>query len=126
MNMLKLDLSTAKPLRPRYRCRRPHRTVTGQNLAKATRGARERAELAAEYVRGGLSILDPTVVLVARIFGVSVPMIRAALDGLECSTVTPATGALWSQMTPAEKREFVRANTAEVRRIFDAVTEPAG
>jgi DeoR/GlpR family transcriptional regulator of sugar metabolism len=79
----------ATPARPRSR--RPHRLVTARNLAKATRSKRARAYLAANWVRDGATIVNRTVALASRVFGVSQQTIHTALDDLEQKTApTPA------------------------------------
>ena len=82
MNVLKMKPSV-RPKRPR-----PHIVITGENLAKAKRGPRERGFLAASHVLGSLVIVQPTIRLAARIFKVSVPTVAAAVAELEATTVT--------------------------------------
>jgi hypothetical protein len=55
--------------------------VTGQHIAKATvnYGPQQRADDAARWLRGELSI-KPTVALAARTFGVSVPLVVEARE----------------------------------------------
>jgi hypothetical protein len=87
---------------------RRHRTISGQTLAK-TRSLepRERADQAARWVVGSLTIAKPTVALAALVFGVCEALVREEIReleaddsptvevpcGLNSSTTSFATGA---------------------------------
>ena len=111
----------AAPVRPRSR--RPHIVLTAQNLAKASRSKGELTCLAAGYVRGGVTVTQPTIALASRIFGVSHTAIKTALDELEQDSVaTPAIDGIWVAVTPAERADFVKTHLAEIWRLVDVAT----
>jgi hypothetical protein len=79
-------------------------------------------------MRGWLT-LEPTLALAARSFGVSVPLIRAAVAELEASAPAPAPSAddpdlayAWALATAEERAAFVRANLLQVWDTLEAVT----
>jgi hypothetical protein len=69
-------------------------------------------------MRGGLTIVEPTAVLAAHAFDVSVPTINDALDELDSIEISSG----WTAMTPADRADFVKANLAEIWRIVDRAT----
>jgi hypothetical protein len=115
-------LKTAATVHPRQPRRHLH--ITGENLAKARRGARERAFLAAHWVCNALTLTNPTVRLAARTFGVSVPMVTAMVTKLQAVTVaTPATiDAVWACMSAADRDQFCRDHLADLWERFDRAT----
>lgn len=94
---------------PRKR-RQPHVVLSAQNIARSKPSARERARLAALWVRGDLTITRPPVVLAAHAFDVSASAIYDAIDELDDIELVSPRAA----MTPADKVDFVKA----IGRIF--------
>jgi hypothetical protein len=94
--------------------RRPHITLSGRNLAHASRGCAERAYLAAAWIRGGLTISRPTVALAARVFHANGGAINDALDAFAGTETTSAFGNIWVAMTPNERADFFRGHLTEV------------
>jgi hypothetical protein len=112
----------AKPHKPA----RPHITISAQNVAKATRGARERGYLSAGWVRGEVSLIEPTIALAARVFGVSIPTVRDALDELkDVPIAVPSFDDVWLAKTSTERDAFVRKHAEELWMRFDRVTAAA-
>jgi hypothetical protein len=100
--------------------------LTGQSLAKKRRGPRARARLAAKWVLGWLT-LEPTIRLAARMFGVSEPLVRAAVAEFVANAgPDPAPAAdlarIWTLATAEERATFVRANLLQVWDTLEAVT----
>lgn len=108
------------PVRPRKR--QPHLVLTAMNIAHASRGARERAFLAATWIRGGLTISEPTVALAARVFNANGGVIRDALDELAGTETTSAFGSIWAAMTPTERADFFRDHITEAWTALEMAT----
>lgn len=120
MNLAFAPKAFVRPKNPRV-----HILLTAENVAKATRGARERAYLAASWVLGSLTIIDPTVRLAARTFGVSVPTVRTAIADLKATTSNSEPtriDQIWSSMSPIERSGFARRHLDELWAIFDHAT----
>ena len=107
---------------PPPRKRRPHLILTARNIAHASRGTRERAYLAATWIRGGLTIIKPTVALAARVFNANGGAICDALDELAGTETTSALGNIWAVMTPIERADFFRGHLTEVWTALEMVT----
>jgi hypothetical protein len=60
--------------------------ITFQSVAKARHTKRERARLAAQWVANQLTIVDPTVTLAVKVFGVSQPLVNQELAKLSSKT----------------------------------------
>ena len=121
MNVLKYSLPNPAVL-PRRTCR--HLVITAENLAKAHRGARERAFLAAHWILGSLTITQPTVRSATRVFRVSKPTVDAAVAELKAAT-TAAPSMLedvWKQATPAERTALVSKHLNEMWHVFENAT----
>jgi hypothetical protein len=104
------------------KCARHHLTVTGWSIAKAERTPCERAELAARWVLGSLTVV-PTVTLAARVFGVSPPLVHEEVRYLKATTVAaPPIDHVWAVMTEAERDEFVGAHITDIWTRIDRLT----
>lgn len=117
---LKLVPASA-PVHPRKR-QPPHIILTAQNLAKAARSPRERALLAALWIRGGLTIAEPTVMLAARVFDVGPSTLHDAIDNLADTAITSAQDASWAAMTPTERADFCLTHLTEVWTALEMAT----
>jgi hypothetical protein len=102
--------------------RRLHMTVTGRSIAKAGRTPRDRAELAARWVLGSVTV-GPTVTLAARVFGVSLPLVSQKVRFLKANTVAaPPIEHVWAAMTEAERDAFVGINITDIWTRMDRLT----
>jgi hypothetical protein len=100
--------------------------VTGQHIAKATvtYGPQQRADDAARWLRGELSI-KPTVALAARTFGVSVPLVVEAREQHERRQRAKRCNGGIAVLSDSVLENMIRA--VGVDRIWHAVdklTEP--
>jgi hypothetical protein len=111
---------TVEPATPRKR--RPHIVLTGRNLAHADRGPWERAFLAAAWVRGGVTLTDPTLKMAAKVFDVSVATLGAALNQLAGTEHASAHDAIWAAMTPTERADLFRDHLTEVWTALEMAT----
>jgi hypothetical protein len=118
-----ISIASATPSLPvRPRSRRGRNTIAARVITLASRGKREQAYWAADWVRGGLAI-TPTLALAARVFGVSVAAVRAALTDLEASTeLEPAIDTLWARMTWSERDKFFTNHYDALRSCDDRIT----
>jgi hypothetical protein len=82
LNVLRNPSPPVNPLHPR-KVRHEPISITAQKLAKGKFGPRLRAQLAAAWINGDLTITDPTVALAARMFDVSAPTIADAIDNYD-------------------------------------------
>jgi hypothetical protein len=104
------------------KCARHHLTVTGWSIAKAERTPCERAELAARWLLGSLTI-EPTVTLAAQVFGVSLPLVRHKVRFFKANTVAAAPiDHVYAVMTEAERDAFVGAHITDIWTRIDRLT----
>jgi hypothetical protein len=100
-----------------------HCFITAMSIAKAHRDKAERADLAARWVTGNLTIRKPTPVLASKVFAVSPTMVREALRNASCPTV-PAIETAWTDALYRDREDFVRAHADELLSLIDRVTAP--
>jgi hypothetical protein len=123
MNVVKIVRPKSAPVHPRKPVR-PHITISGRSLAHATRGASERARLAAAWVNGDLDIVRPTIRLAAAVFNVSVPTINAVLETIPKSS-PESVDIAWNGLYGLDRDQFVRAHADEILLILDRITSKA-
>jgi hypothetical protein len=126
LQMLHINKSAAEPApntqRGLQKWPRRHETVTGWSIARAERKPYERAELAACWVLGSLTVV-PTVTLAARVFGVSQPLVHEEVRYLKATTVAaPPLDHVWALMTEAERDAFVGAHITDIWTRIDRLT----
>jgi hypothetical protein len=102
----------------------PHQIAVlhGQSIAKRHRTPRQSARLAAKWVRGGV-VVQPTVVMAARVFQVSAQLV--AQEVAKVKTAKPTAGnplvAAWDNATESERLVFVELVGAE--QVWDALVK---
>ena len=120
--MLQVTPPTTFERSVRLKVSRPHRTITGQALAKTpNREPRERAYQAARWVRGSLTINNPTLRMAAQTFGVCEALIRQAIRELEGTTFAPPP-IDWTGRSDADRDAFVGANLIDLWDRIDRLT----
>lgn len=121
-----LDRSPPSITRPALGQRRPRRSVQirGQYLAKArSHEPRERANLAAKWIAGSLTIVNPTARQAADLFGACEALIRAELKALEATTFAPTPiDSVWADLSDRERDGFVRDNLSDLWTRIDHLT----
>jgi hypothetical protein len=108
------------PVRPR-KAAQQHFVITGRNLAHTSRGARERAMLAAAWVRGRLTLVQPTVTQATKMFGVSQVTINAAVKMMPKGS-TSAANAVWGGMFGTDRDQFIHEHADEILASLDRLT----
>ena len=110
---------SVRPKQPRRHLDLPRKTSPRQPAARA------KGYLAAHWVLGSMTIVNPTIRLASYIFNVSIPTIRTAVAELKVTTddsEPTALGRIWSSMTPAERSAFARDDLSELRAAFERAT----
>jgi hypothetical protein len=99
--------------------------LTGQSIAKGARyrTPRQRAQIAANWVRGGVYV-QPTVTLAATVFGVSAKLVAEEVAKLQATTGTMPTAieALWDSLNDTERHHFARARLGFVWKALESAT----
>jgi hypothetical protein len=118
----KTSFSTTPPRRQLHP--RGPATVTGQSVAKRPRDPHSRAQLAAHWILGALTIQKPTARQAANLFGACEALIRRERRLLEATTSPPASRleAAWASASPAERAAFARGNLTPLWDLIDAAT----
>jgi hypothetical protein len=106
----------------------PVRTITGQSIAKADRGPRARAYLAAGWRLGTVKV-EPSIKLAAEVFGCSEQLVRKAVadqqeDALDdaVTTALDPVDSWWSGLSSADRDSFVRAHLLSIWDAIERVT----
>jgi hypothetical protein len=104
---------------------RSHIAISGQRIAKNHLDPRVRAELAASWVLGSLTVDRPTYRQASDAFGVCEALIREALRRLEATTTPPTSSidAVWDTLSAYGRDEFIRARFDEIWATLERVTD---
>ena len=115
-----LMLSASLPV-----ARQDTRTTRGISLATVSAyDARERARLAAWWVRGATD-LQRTSSNAAKIFKVSRTLVVAAKNGAKRAPCSDPPAKAWDRASAQARTTFLQANVDAVRRVLDGATAPA-
>jgi hypothetical protein len=110
---------------PSVRQPQRHTFITAQALAKGRFLKQERADLAARYTVGLLTIQDPTDTHAASIFDTSPTSIKKARARLDVRAA-PAIDTEWHRSLYRDREQFVRDHADEILKLLDRITAPAG
>jgi hypothetical protein len=94
--------------------------VTGQSIAKSDWAPRHRAHLAAKWRTGRIKV-DPTVKLAASVFGVSVPLVMAAIADLESAATLEAAASVTNGSRVSDSTLEWMVRDAGTERVWAAI-----
>jgi hypothetical protein len=122
--LMKTETKPARRLHPTSK-RAPVTVITALNVAKARRGKKERAELAAEFAKGNLLVIQPTVALASKVFEVSQTAVHHAITDSgahKASALPPLVDQVWATLDTRSREQFVQSHLLALWDHIEAIT----